>query len=82
MADTHGVIQSETEISNVLVQPINEQQPTVAEERIENDDVSIKENISNDTITNIHLLLFDILAFFSNSQSNVIAEYCQERQNV
>jgi hypothetical protein len=38
--------------------------------------------IENDTINNIHTFLFDILAFFSNCQSSLIGEYCQEKQNV
>jgi len=46
------------------------------------EDVSIKENLTNETINNIHTFLFDILAFFSNCQSSLIAEYCQEKENV
>ena len=42
----------------------------------------LTENITNETINNIHTFLFDILAFFSNCSSNLIAEYCQEIQNV
>lgn len=41
-----------------------------------------KENLSNETINNIHRFLFDILAFFSNCPENLIEEYCQEIQNV
>jgi hypothetical protein len=29
-----------------------------------------------------HTFLFDIVAFFSNCQTSLIAEYCQEIQNV
>jgi thymidine kinase len=90
MANTEGVIQPETEISNVLVEPIDNQRATiestiaeeVREETIQDDDISIKENLLNETINNIHTFLFDILAFFSNSQPSLIAEYCQETENV
>jgi hypothetical protein len=46
------------------------------------EDKSTKEDLTNETINNIHTFLFDILAFFSNYQSSLIAEYCQEPQNV
>jgi hypothetical protein len=72
MVDTEGVIQSKT----VVVQPSNEQQAATNEDNPE------KENFTNGTINNIHTFLFDILAFFFNSQSSLIAEYCQETQNV
>jgi hypothetical protein len=49
---------------------------------IQSEDVSIEENLTNETINNIHTFLFDILAFFSNCQSSLIAEYCQEKENV
>ena len=90
MANTDGIVQPETEISNVLVEPIDpEQQPTIEstiaeeirDERIEKD-ISIKENLTDETINSIHTFLFEILAFFSNSQSSLIAEYCQETENV
>ncbi|CAF1075088.1 unnamed protein product [Adineta steineri] len=85
MANTEGIIQLETETSNVLVQPINEQQTTIesviAEEiRIEKDNPNY-DIFTDETINNIHTFLFEILAFFLNSQSNLIAEYCQEAQN-
>jgi len=77
MVDTEGVIQSKT----VLVQPINEQKATTGEENPD-EDISNKENFTNETINNIHTFVFDILAFFFNSQSSLIAEYCQQTQNV
>jgi hypothetical protein len=83
MANTEGVIQAETETRNVLVESINNQQPTIesiiAEEIREE---KIEKEIPNETINNIHTYLFEILAFFSNSQPHLIVEYCQETQNV
>ncbi|CAF3282633.1 unnamed protein product, partial [Rotaria sp. Silwood2] len=95
MADTENVQEPETEINNIVDDLINEeQQPAtiesaIAEEihepRIEkenqDEDILMRENFTNETITNIHTFLFDILAFFSNFQSSLIVEYCQETQN-
>lgn len=36
----------------------------------------------NDMTNSIHSFLFDLLAFFSNCQSSLIADYCQEKDNV
>ena len=37
---------------------------------------------ADQTMNNIHTFLFDTLAFFSNCQSSLIADYCQEKDNV
>ncbi|CAF3741963.1 unnamed protein product [Rotaria sp. Silwood1] len=81
MDDIENIIEQETKINNV--------EPTIAEEiheeRIEkenqDEDILLKENLTNETIANVHTFLFDILAFFSNFQSSLIVEYCQETQN-
>ncbi|CAF4443293.1 unnamed protein product [Rotaria sp. Silwood2] len=81
MDDIENVIEQETKINNV--------EPAIAEEiheeRIEkenqDEDILLKENLTNETITNVHTFLFDILVFFSNFQSSLIVEYCQETQN-
>ena len=44
--------------------------------------VQEEETLANTTITGVHIFIFDILALFSNSQTNLIVEYCQETQNV
>ncbi|CAF3134078.1 unnamed protein product [Rotaria sp. Silwood2] len=82
MDDIENVIEQETKINNV--------EPAIAEEiheeRIEkenqDEDILLKENLTNETITNVHTFLFDILVFFSNFQSSLIVEYCQETQNI
>jgi hypothetical protein len=33
-------------------------------------------------LNSIHTFIFDILAFFSNCQTNLITEYCRETANV
>ena len=44
--------------------------------------VQEEETLANTTITSVHIFIFDILALFSNSQTNLIVEYCQETPNV
>ncbi|CAF2661184.1 unnamed protein product [Rotaria sp. Silwood2] len=81
MDDIENVIEQETKINNVEPDIAEE----IHEERIEkenqDEDILLKENLTNETITNVHTFLFDILVFFSNFQSSLIVEYCQETQN-
>ncbi|CAF0874531.1 unnamed protein product [Adineta ricciae] len=43
--------------------------------------VQEEETLANTAINSVHTFFFDILAFFFNSQTNLIVEYCQETQN-
>lgn len=88
MADTiEDIIENKRKINDDVDKVIHEkpQQATIesviTEEKI--DQERQDENIlTNETITSIHTFVFDILAFFSNVQPNLIVEYCQETQNV
>ena len=37
---------------------------------------------AHETISGVHRYIFDVLAFFSNCQSSLIADYCQDTENV
>ena len=37
---------------------------------------------THDTVNGVHRYIFDVLAFFSNCQSSLIADYCQDTENV
>ncbi|CAF4986101.1 unnamed protein product [Rotaria sp. Silwood1] len=81
MDDIENVIEQETKINNVEPTIAEEIHEEIIEKENQDEDILLKENLTNETITNVHTFLFDILAFFSNFQSSLIVEYCQETQN-
>ncbi|CAF3017866.1 unnamed protein product [Rotaria socialis] len=80
MADIEDMAENKTKI-NDDVDKVADEQPQQATIESAITEETIGKERQNDTITNIHTFVFDILAFFSNVQPSLIVEYCQETKN-
>ncbi|CAF4718807.1 unnamed protein product [Rotaria magnacalcarata] len=80
MTDIEDMAEKERKINDDVDKVVDEQpQQATIESAITEEKIGLERQ--NETITNIHTFVFDILAFFSNAQPSLIVEYCQETKN-